>query len=394
LRQVIELRHEFRRPLVAAFVDFKKAFDSIDRNRMYDILCAQGFPDKIVSLIRLLYKGATSCVRVRCDLSEYFDVKTGVKQGALLSPVLFILVLDYVLDRVQTTAGVDGLRINDTLNLIDLDYADDIALLASSFSEMQHLIDSLDNLASRVGLIISSEKTKVMANETAQLVEPHARVQLHGCDLEQVDHFTYLGSVISMDGDGSPEIRTRIAKAQGAFKLLDQSLWRNRHVSLGTKLAVYYAAVRPVLLYGCETWPMKTDDINKLQSFEYRCWRRMLHISYLDRVSNDEVRNRIQPKSLCRTEIQRRRLMYCGHLLRRDHHYIPRQCLMENPKPGWRRPRGGTRLNWQRTVQKDLKPLNLPNVYRDWSTDWRCILSEIAKDRPQWRQMTSNVTEG
>jgi hypothetical protein len=376
---------------VAAFVDFKKAFDSIDQDRMCIILEAQGFPDKVIALVKLLYKGAMSCVRVRGDTSEYFEVKTGVKQGALLSPVLFILVLDHILHQMESQADVQGLEIDNALRLVDLDYADDLALLTSSTTEMQRLLDCLDDAATRVGLVISAEKTKIMANEAAISAGYYAPVQYRGTDLQLVDTFCYLGSIISMNGDGAPEISTRIAKAEGAFALLSGCLWSNDRISLATKLSIYYASVRPVLLYGCETWPLRAADLNRLQSFEHRCWRRILRISYLDHVSNADVQHRIRPRRLCSQEIKHRRLTYCGHVLRRDHDFIPRRCLMEKPKPVWKRPPGGVRMNWQRTVQNDLQPLKLPRVYADWKTDWRYILNEIAQDRNQWRTMVNNL---
>ena len=86
-------------PLFITFVDFKKAFDSIDRDMMFAILQNYGIPDKIVSAIRVLCDQSTSQVYIQGQLSEPFAITTGVLQGDILAPFLFIIVIYYVSKR-------------------------------------------------------------------------------------------------------------------------------------------------------------------------------------------------------------------------------------------------------------------------------------------------------
>jgi hypothetical protein len=383
---VIELRHEFNRPLAVTFVDFKAAFDSVDRERMYAALESIGIPGKLTRLMRALYDGSLSMVRSGKETSEAFEVETGVKQGALLSPVIFITVLDCIL-RIALD-DLPGVKVATGFKITDLDFADDIALLAGSTADMQSMMDSLDHVAASFGLQISAEKTKVMFNRACQPTP----ICLRGTPLAVVDKFCYLGSVISMDGDGSPEVMSRIAKAENAFTMLNASLWSNHHISLRTKLKVYYASVRPVLFYACETWPLKAANISRLQAFEFRCWRRILNITYLDRITNAEVVDRVAPKYLCSIEIMRRRLNYLGHVLRRGQSFLPKICLLQKPGASWKRPVGGTRTTWQRTVFKDLSSLKLQRVYPRWREDWKLITEDLAKDRRQWNLLVEQAS--
>jgi hypothetical protein len=159
------------------------------------------------------------------------------------------------------------------------------------------------------------------------------------------------------------------------------------------KVKVYNSAVRSVLLYGCETWPLKVQDIARLQAFEYRCWRQFLGISPLDLVSNNEVIARIKPKTLCSAEVTRRRLMFLGHILRRPDTFIPKRCLLTKPEEGWRRRPGGQRINWRRTVYKDVNTPQIRRAYGSsaWESNWVTILEHTAQDRSQWKIMTKDI---
>jgi hypothetical protein len=388
LRQIIELRSKFKRPLYVTFVDFKAAFDSVDRSRMYEVLERSiGLPHRIVALIAQMYDGSVDVVRVGQSFSKAFPVKTGVKQGALLSPLLFNIVLDCVLDVAMD--GCEGVMV-DGNRVTDLDYADDLALMAESASSMQTMVDRLDKIAAAVGLTISAEKTQTMRS----LGCIDTPITLRGVPLVDVPKFCYLGSTIAVDGESSPEIQARIAKAQSAFSMLEKQLWSVQRIDLKTKIRVYLAAVRPVLLYACETWPMKVADERKLQAFEFRCWRRILGVSYLDRVSNREIINRIRPPSVCSEELCKRRLNYLGHVLRKTESSIPRRAFLADPPACWKRPTGGEKMTWQKTVLKDLRKTNPQHVFAKWEDDWKSILSTVCTDRAQWSTWVARVLAG
>ena len=96
LRNIIEQSIEWQAPLYINFVDFTKAFDSLDRRRLWKILRHYGIPSELVDLIRAMYAGSCCSVIDNGKMSDWFDVKTGVRQGCVMSGFLFIMALDWI----------------------------------------------------------------------------------------------------------------------------------------------------------------------------------------------------------------------------------------------------------------------------------------------------------
>ena len=141
---------------VFCFIDFRAAFDSVDREMMYKIMKHYGLPQKVVNVIRNSYEGFKCCVKAEGEKGQMFDVKTGVRQGEVWSPILFGLVINYVLAN-----SVQG-RIDVGRCVADLDFADDVALLGFSDSEVQENLHRTESLAEAAGLMIKIGKTKNM----------------------------------------------------------------------------------------------------------------------------------------------------------------------------------------------------------------------------------------
>ena len=114
-------------------------------------------------------------------------------------------------------------------------------------------------------------------------------VHVDGAALNAVDRFCYLGSVLSNDATIDNDVTKRLAAASGAFGALEKRLWNERDVRLATKVAVYKAVVLTTLLYGCEAWTTYRRHIKKLDAFHMRCLRRILRITWVDKVPNTEV---------------------------------------------------------------------------------------------------------
>ena len=121
--------------MYAHFVDFEKAFDSAHRESLWNIMRIYGIPDKMVRAIAGIYAGF-ECAVVEVNVtSDWFMIKSGVKQGCVMSGFLFLLCLDWVM-RKATADKRRGIRWSFTTVLEDLDFADDIALLSSKFNDL------------------------------------------------------------------------------------------------------------------------------------------------------------------------------------------------------------------------------------------------------------------
>ena len=389
LRHILQQRHEFRRPTVICFIDFSAAFDSVNRDAMWEIAAAKGVPSKIINMLKCLYQRTSCRVRVYNSDSKPFEVNSGVRQGSILSPLLFIMVNDWILEQ-SVDGHPEGVVIGGRdVPLADIDFADDIGLLAESEAAMQLLVNRLASTAAMVGMNISIAKTKILSCCCA--TEP--LIHLKGEPIQVVDTFAYLGSDTNGCGDSSKEVRLRIAKAFGAFNKLMTPLWRQHDVSMRTKARIYDASVRSVLLYASETWTLKEADIKRLSVFEHKCWRRILGIRYTDHITNTEVRARFHHPTLLRDIIKARQIRWLGHILRMTPQRLPRQALSSQKQTGWLRPRGGVCKTWLRTLLPILEPHVRPYLHpgRPWA-NWFSDCHDLAQNRVQWRGLIRQIT--
>ncbi|KAI8496908.1 hypothetical protein Bbelb_255630 [Branchiostoma belcheri] len=199
LRLLAEKRREFRKPLYAAYVDMKQAFDSVYRNALWLLLKALGVPAKLVHLLSLLYSNTSSRVKVNGLLSDSFVINSGVRQGCVLAPTIFNVAIDHVMGRTVEQCNC-GVSFRD-FTVTDLDYADDVAILAEVLEVLQLALQAMDTETQPLGLIVSWEKTKV----------------------ESVERFSYLGGTITSDcrSDADIHLRLRNGRATAAMASLE-----------------------------------------------------------------------------------------------------------------------------------------------------------------------------
>jgi len=141
LRNIIEQSNEWQSSLYVHFIDFEKAFDSIHRESLWKIMKSYGIPDKLIAVVKALYKDFECAVIDDNEKTEWFPIKTGVKQGCNMSGFLFLLVIDWIM-RETVKNGENGIRWKFTSKLDDLDFADDIALLSSTKQHIQMKTDT------------------------------------------------------------------------------------------------------------------------------------------------------------------------------------------------------------------------------------------------------------
>ena len=138
------------------YVDFKKAFDSIHHESLWKILKLYGIPDKYINIFRALYRNTRCCAKTANGVTEMFDILTGVRQGCILSPFVFLIIIDFIMRK--TTHDQDyGIQLGPQ-KLTDLDFTDDIALLSNTRDALQDMTTGLQNNGMKVGLRFSSGK--------------------------------------------------------------------------------------------------------------------------------------------------------------------------------------------------------------------------------------------
>ena len=368
LRIVIEQSTEYQAPLHLSFVDFEKAFDSISRESIWKALTVFGIPRKIINLIKIIYRDYRCQVIHNGRLSEPFEVTAGVRQGCLLSPIIFLMVLDGVMRKV--TSRPRGLQWGITGRLEDIDFADDLCLLSQRMDDMKEKLEELNEEGKKVGLKINYEKTKEIRLNTRN----HQQLVVNGKIIEEVDYFKYLGSVVSKSGGTDEDVTGRIKKAKGAFAQL-APVWRSNQLRRSTKLSIFETNVKSVLLYACQTWKVTKSISRKLQIFINKCLRRIFDIRWPEKITNEELWKRANQGPI-NDIIKKRKYGWLGHTLRRPDN-VSCQALEWNPQGNRRR--GRPKITWKRSVEKEIS---------EEGKSWREI-KQMAKNRVRWRKFVA-----
>ena len=235
---------------------------------MEQILLAYSLPKETVAAIMMLYRNTKVKVRPLDGDTDYFDIVAGVLQGGTLAPYQFIISLDYVLrtsiDKIKENSSKltkERSRKHLTKTITNVDYADDIALLANIPTQAETLLHSLEWAAADIGLHVNAHKTEFMCfNQTGDIST------LNGSTVKLVDKFTNLeGSVSSTETDTN----TRLAKTWTAIDRLSV-IWMSE-LTDKMKRSFFQAAIMSLLLYGCTTWTLTKQMEKSLTAITQEC---------------------------------------------------------------------------------------------------------------------------
>ena len=130
------------------------------------------------------------------------------------------------------------------------------------------------------------------------------------------------------------------------------NIWKNRKITMKFKMRLFDPLILPVALYGAECWQLKTTEQRRLDAFQLRCLRRILGVTYKDRVTNAEIYRRTEQYPLTK-KLSWRRLRYVGHLTRMRDTRLTKQSMTWIP-PGGKRPR----MTWKKNAERDLEMMN------------------------------------
>ena len=243
---IIEKAKEFQKDIYFCFIDYPKAFDCVDHNKLWKTLKEMGTPDHLTCLLRYLYASQEATVSVGHGIKDWFQIGKGVHQGCIiLSLYLFNLYAEYIMRNAGLEETQAGIKIAGR-NINNLRYADDTTLITESEEELKSLLMKVKEVSEKVGLKLNVQKTKIMASG------PITSLQIDGVTVETVSDFIFLGSKITADGDCSHEIKRRLPLGRKAMTNLD-SILKSRDITLPTKVHLVKAMVFPVVMYGCES---------------------------------------------------------------------------------------------------------------------------------------------
>ncbi|CAF1675979.1 unnamed protein product [Rotaria magnacalcarata] len=403
LKMVMEKTREFNKPLHMCFIDIQKAYDSINRDLLWKICRQYGLTEKTVQMLKLVYKNTRAQVRINGELSEVFDIETGVMQGGIPSPVLFNIVFDFIIKKVLEQCSVEGVTFAygstdfyhgardkfENFDILALMYADDLVALTQTLDDLKLFIKIFENVTQAYGLTMSVKKTCVMSMQqfkegiNGKIVKnqevdiPDIEIIIRNQKIETVDSFPYLGCWVCRDQQPDKEIESRLTKSATAFNMLRNVIWYRKTISIEAKLRIFRACVLPVLLYGSEVWSLTAVQENRISTFYMKCLRTILGLNLGDRVANITIMQLSGQPSI-ENLMRRNRLRWFGHANRMENENGPHlvKKIMFSYFPGEKRPTNtGIRKRWENTIMDDIEKFDIKN----WRKD--------TKDKDRWREI-------
>lgn len=374
-RQLIEKAREYSVPMYLCFVDYEKAFDNVRWPKLWKTLEELGVPLHLISLVKNLYDASEAVVKIDNTLSGKCRIRKGVRQGCVLSPLLYNVYSEVVMRNVLESWD-GGVKIGGK-RFSNLRFADDTLLIAGSPEELQGILHRLQGVSLEYGLKININKTKIMIIDRDN--ENQRQPEKIG-DFEVVDKFVYLGSMLHKSGSCEFEVRRRIEIARTAMMQLTK-IWKNRNITRNTKINLVNALVFPVFFYGSETWVIRSNDRKRIDAFEMWIWRRMLRVPWTARRTNVSILNEIKPVQRVSSRTYGRILKFFGHISRHDN----MEKLVVQGRPEGKRKRGRSPTRWTDAISK-LTESNISSAARQannrgsWKTTVRRIVQNL--DRP------------
>ena len=422
VRQLQEKALRKNNKLFLGFVDLEKAFDRVPRKVVEWALRKEGVNEYMVKAVMSMYRDAKTAVKVGNMLSQEFEVKVGLHQGSVLSPLLFIIVMQAI--SKHTKIGLPW----------ELLYADDLAIVSKTEMELNDRMIAWKNCLESKGLKVNLTKTKVMCVRkrkdrlnikseypcgvcsknvklnsilctcckkwvhkrcskvrggiTARVASTYIcpacikeveekenpcfstdGIVLGDFKLEEVTEFCYLGDTINSGGGNDIAAIRRVRSGWKKFRELSPMLTL-KEMPLKQRSKLYTACVRSKMIYGSETWAMNTYIRNLFESTEMRMLRWMMGVTMKDKMRSEDIRRHAGVENIHHV-IRRNRLRWYGHVQRKDENDWVKSCM--NIEFDGIRGVGRPVNTWEATVKDDMKAMNIDG------SEWQ--------DRKRWRAL-------
>ncbi|XP_030760717.1 uncharacterized protein LOC115885832 [Sitophilus oryzae] len=318
------------------FVDYEKAFDKLCWGYLWSIVAKMGVPQHLVDTIKSLYDNSQAVMKLDRSTSGICQIRKGVRQGCVLSPMLFNIYSEYIM-RIVLEEWAGGVSLNG-YRISNLHFVDDTVLVAANQLELEAIITRLETTSRQFGFRINYKKTKVMIVDRENNNRPDI-TNINRCQV--VKQFISLGALISNTGSCEVEIRRRIQLARNAMTQLTK-VWSNNHIKKSTKINL-----------------QPTDDAltpSRCGAGGVCCEYHGQHIAPMHNVS---VLNEIQLSQRLSSTVYKHILFFFGHVNRSVH----MERLVVQGRPAGSRRRGRSPTRWVDMVEK-LMNTNLEGAVR------------------------------
>lgn len=277
LRILMEKYRDARKDLFLVFIDLEKAFDRVPRELIWLALRAHNVPEVYVRMIMDMYDDARTRVRCTAGESDEFTVKVGVHQGSVLSPMLFNIIMSYLLKLIGGETEISLL------------FADDVVLGSTDIVALQNALSNWDKILKDHGLKISVKKTEFLPCQFSDPERPKPDIYIGGEKLTVSSKFKYLGSVVNNEATCDDDIKHRTSVGWMKWRE-NSSVFCDKKMPRKLKGKLYATVVRPALLYASECWTMYDTYERKLDATEMKMLRMTAGVTKLDHIKSKHIR--------------------------------------------------------------------------------------------------------
>ncbi|KAG6465037.1 hypothetical protein O3G_MSEX014898 [Manduca sexta] len=361
---LMEKYQEKQRTLHIAFIDYKKAFDTISHTSIWNTLEEQGVNTEYIEIIKSIYNISTGRVKLE-KIGSSFPIKRGVRQGDPMSPTLFIAVLESIISKLDWQKC--GLYINGHY-LNHLRFADDLVLLSESYSQQQFMLQSLNEHSKQVGLEMNLSKTRLMTNS-----KENRTIFIDNIPLKYTEKYIYLGKQMSFDRNSNDqEIERRVHLAWNKYWCHKEIFKSNMPIKLKTK--VMTTCILASLTYACQTWKFTTKTRNKISTCQRGMERSMLNIRKVHKIRHTKIRLLTKATDVLSHSLKLK-WKWAGHVARlQDGRWTKRVTTWTGPQG--KRYRGRPLTRWQ------------DEIIRIAGHDW----IQKAQSRERWKSLEEAFT--
>ena len=380
IRRVSERAIEFQVPVYCALVDYKGAFDALNRTTLGSVL-KLFLPPKMVQRVMCLYFDAKALVSVDNVCGPQFNLERGVRQGCPASPSFFTVALSFISWSFRLT--FKGIKLMN-LHLSSLEYADDQIVFTLTAGGIQEMLNFITTNAEPFGLRLSPSKCELICFHRPGTLDKDSlpQVTVGNLTLKWKSSVIYLGSKISEDGKTIETVKHRVACASSVVDRLNNRVFKRRSVTDKLKGHFMNSAVFSSLLYGLEHCAVGARDRRRLDGYFLQLAKRVMQLRFDYHLSYAEAEKRL---GVDRPSVQlaRNRLRWTGHALR-SNDTVLKEVLTFKPDEGVRG-RGRPRLRFYDTIKNDLLERDISISARHQPGFWQALI-DMTADRAAWQK--------
>ena len=328
LRMLMEKYRKGQRELHCVFVDLEKAYDRIPPEELWYCMRKFGIMKKYVQLVQDMYEGSETVVRCAVGTTESFKVKVGLHQGLALSPFLFAVIMDRLMDEVRREPPW--------------------TICEETREEVERRLESWKYALERRGMKVSRSKTKYLCINGENDDE---RIKMEDTKVPRVKEFKYLGSTVQKNGVCEREVKRRVQAGWNGWRSVSGVIC-DRRLPARVKGKVYSSMVRPTMVYGLGTVAVTKKQVEEMEVAEIKMLKFAMGVTRKDKIRNEHTKSTVKVERLG-MKMREGRMRWYGHVMRRDQEHVGRK-MMEMELPGKRR-RGRPKRRFLDVVKEDMR---------------------------------------